>query len=120
MTDKIRLNVGDLVVRHGKVLKVFQIDQDTIDLQPFFNFQASNGLTFTLMTKNAHDGHIRPLASKAEIKRLMNLIIKTSADETSPPAFDIKTALTINQFQDTLWIIKILWLEKQKKIRHTS
>lgn len=115
MTDRLRLTVGDLVVRHGKVLKVFQIKKNTISLKPFFDFQGNNGLTFTLKLKNAYDGHIRQLVSKNKIKALLNLIIKKSATKTSPFVFDTKTALSHNQLEETLWVIKTLWLEKQKK-----
>lgn len=115
MRDSFQLNIGDLVVRHGKVLKVLQINQDTISLQPFFCYQTSNNLTFTLKLQNAYDGHIRQLVSKGKIKSLFNLIIKKPVIKSNPPIFDSKTALNNNQLEDSLWVIKTLWLEKQEK-----
>jgi RNA polymerase-interacting CarD/CdnL/TRCF family regulator len=115
MTSTLRLSLGDLVVRHGKVLKVSQINQNTVGLQPFFDFQGNHGLTFTLELKNAYDGHIRRLVSKSKIKTLLKLIIKKSTSKTNPPVFDAKTALSHNQLEETLWVIKTLWLEKQEK-----
>ncbi|MBU1084820.1 MAG: hypothetical protein ABIJ43_00290 [Candidatus Beckwithbacteria bacterium] len=115
MTSKLSLVVGDLVVRYGKVLKVFKIKKDTIEFQPFFAFQAVNGLSFTLKLKNAYDGHIRQLVSKSKIKKLLSLIIKKPSAKINPPVYNTKTALNKNQLEETLWIIKILWLEKQKK-----
>jgi len=114
MTGRLRLNIGDLVVRHGKILKVFKISQDTVELQPFFDFKGNNDLTFTLNLKNANDGHIRQLVSKTKIKTLLNLIIKKSAAKANLPVFNAKTALTHNQLEETLWVIKTLWLEKKK------
>ena len=114
MTGTLRLNIGNLVVRHGKILKVFKANQNTVELQPFFDFKGNNDLTFTLSLKNANDGHIRQLVSKAKIKTLLKLIIKKSASKTNPPVFNAKTALTQNQFEETLWVIKTLWLEKKE------
>ena len=115
MTGTLHLTIGDLVVRHGKVLKVSRINKSIISLRPFFDSRSNNGLIFTLELKNAYDGHIRQLISKNKIKILLDLIIKKSTSRANPPVFDIKTALTQNQFEETLQVIKILWLEKQKK-----
>ena len=115
MTDTLTLNIGDLVIRHGKILKVFEIKKDTVNLQPFFDFQGNNGLAFTLDLKNAYDGHIRKLVSKGKIKDLLNLIIKKSTSKAKSPVFDPKTALSQNQLEETLWVIKNLWLEKRAK-----
>lgn len=114
MTTTLNLNVGDLVVRYGKILKVFQINQDTVNLHPFFNFNSNNDLTFTLNLENTNGGTIRQLVSKNKIKTLLNLIIKKTAINSGSPVFDSKTALSQNQLEETLWVIKVLWLEKQK------
>ena len=115
MEETFSMAVGDLVVRYGKILKVFRIKKGTIGLQPFFHLQTSNGLTFTLMTAHAHDGHIRRLASKAKIEKLLNLIIKKPTTKNIDPDFDPKTALSDNKLAKTLFVIKTLWLEKQEK-----
>jgi len=115
MTETLCFEVGDLVVRNGKILKVFKVKKDSINLRPFFHIKTSNGLTFTLLLAHTNDGHIRRLASKNKIGKLLNLIIKKPTAQKDYPDFDTKTALTENQLAKTLWVIKILWLEKQKK-----
>ena len=115
MTETLNLAIGDLVVRNGKILKVSQIKKNTIDLRPFFHIKTSNGLTFTLMLAHTNDGHIRRLASKNKIGKLLNLIIKKPLAKKDYPVFDAKTALNDNQLAKTFRAIKILWREKQKK-----
>ena len=113
MISKLNLTVGDLVVRYGKVLKVFQIKKDAVSLRPFFNSQSSHGLTFTLKQKSVSQGHVRRLVSKTKLKDLLNLIIKKSIAKDRCPAFDSDTAL--NRLTDALWVLKTLWLEKQER-----
>ena len=115
MTETLNLAIGDLVVRSGKILKVSQIKKDTINLRPFFHIKTSNGLTFTLMLAHTNDGHIRRLASKNKIGKLLKLIIKKPTVGNNNLDFDPKTALSHNQLAKTLRAIKALWQEKQKK-----
>ncbi|AKM79219.1 MAG: hypothetical protein UX85_C0007G0086 [Candidatus Beckwithbacteria bacterium GW2011_GWB1_47_15] len=115
MISKLNLTVGDLVVRYGKVLKVFQIKKDAVSLRPFFNSQSSHGLTFTLKQKSVSQGHVRRLVSKTKLKDLLNLIIKKSIAKDRCPAFDSDTALNRNRLTDALWVLKTLWLEKQER-----
>ncbi|MFH0943452.1 MAG: hypothetical protein V1810_04755 [Candidatus Beckwithbacteria bacterium] len=115
MANTTNLTVGDLVVRYGKVMKVFQINQDTVSLQPFSTLKTKNSLTFTLKRGQAHEGHIRPLVSKAKLKQLLDLIIKKPLTKDRCPVYNADTALRQNKFADTLWVIKTLWLEKQEK-----
>ena len=115
MTKKLNLSVNDLVVRYGKVLKVFEVDKDTVSLQPFFEKQSGNGLTFTINLTSVNDGSIRKLDTKAKIKQLQKDIIKKSLTKEDCPAFDSKTALSLNQLEDTLWTVKALYIEKQEK-----
>lgn len=116
MAETLNLAVGDLVVRNGKILKVFKVKKDTINLRPFFHIQTSNGLTFTLLLAHTNDGHIRRLVSRNKIGKLLNLIIKKPTIKNDYPAFDTKTALSHNQLAKTLWVIKTLWLEKKEKL----
>ena len=120
MTNTLCLRVGDLVVRHGKILKVFKVKQQTVHLKPFFDFKGNNDLTFTFSIKNINDGHIRKLVSKSKIKTLLNIIIKKSTTKDNSPVFNAKTALSQNNFEETLWIIKTLWLEKKKNLNILS
>ena len=120
MTAKLKLKVGDLVVRFGKILKVFQVKQDTVNLKPFFDLKGNNGLTYSLNKKNLDDGNIRLLVSKDKIKTLLNQIINKATLETDSPVFDAKTALCQNKFEETLWVIKNLWLEKKEKLNTLS
>ena len=110
----MNLKKGDLIVRHGKVLKVSLIEKDSIDLQPFFESQASNGLTFTINVSQINDGYIRKLPNKAEVKKMIKEINKKQASGAKLPAFDIKTALTQNKLEDTLAIIKTLSIIKEE------
>jgi RNA polymerase-interacting CarD/CdnL/TRCF family regulator len=120
MSSKLKLSNGDLVVRFGKILKVFKINQNTATLKPFFDFKGNNGLTYSLNIKNLNDGHIRLLVSKEKIQSLLKQIINKSTLETDSPIFDAKTALCQNKFEETLWVIKNLWLEKKEKLNTLS
>lgn len=120
MSNKLELSVGDLIVRFGKILKVFQVKTDTVGLKPFFDFKGNNGLNYTLNKKNLDDGNIRLLVSKEKIKTLLNQIINKSSIEKDSPVFDAKTALCQNKFEETLWVIKNLWLEKKEKMNTLS
>ena len=115
MAQTLNLAIGDLVVRSGKILKVSQIKKNTINLKPFFHIKTSNGLTFTLLLANINDSHIRRLASKNKIEKLLNLIIKKPIAKKDYSVFDAKTALNDNQLAKTFRTIKILWLEKKEK-----
>lgn len=116
----LNLTAGDLVVRFGKILKVAKISTESVILKPFFDFKGNNGLTYSLNTKNLNDGHIRLLISKEKIKTLLNQIINKPTDEKDSPVFDAKTALCQNKFEETLWVIKNLWLEKKQKLNTLS
>lgn len=115
MAQTLNLVIGDLVIRGGNILKVFQIKKNTIGLRPFFHLKTNKNLTFTLLLAHINDGHIRRPTSKNKIEKLLNLIIKKPTAEKDFPVFDTKTALSHNQLAKTLWVIKILWLEKQEK-----
>jgi len=84
-----------------------------LTLNRYFDFPGSNDLTFTLNIDNIKNDHMRQLVSKVKIKNLFKSIIKTPLKDTKPPKFDSKTALLANKLEDTFWIIKTLWLEKQ-------
>lgn len=114
MTNILSFAVGDLVVRNGKVLKIFKISQETISLQPFFHCRSNNGLTFTLKRDLVNDGHIRRLVSKTKLKKLLNLIIKKTISLDRCPDYNAASALISNKLTDTLWIIKTLWLQRQE------
>ncbi len=114
--DKIlRLKVDDLVVRNGKVLKVFKVSQNTVSLRPFFHSRANNSLTFTLNLNQDNNGHIRKLISKTKLKQLLSQIINKTVSGDCCPAYNAASALNNNQLKNTLWTIKTLWLEKQEK-----
>ncbi len=115
MTNSLKLKINDLVVRHGKVLKVSKISKNSVDLQPFFESQSSNGLTFTLNLSQVNGADIRKLTSKPNLKKLIALINKKFNNQSKLPAFDIKTAFSQNKLEETLKIIKTLYLEKSKK-----
>lgn len=120
MSSKLKLSNGDLVVRFGKILKVIKINQNTATFKPFFDFKGNNGLTYSLNLKNLDDGHIRLLVSKGKIQSLLKQIINKSTPGTDSPIFDAKTALCQNKFEETLWVIKNLWLEKKEKLNTLS
>ena len=115
MSNHLRLKIGDLVVRYGKVLKVSQLNKDTISLQPLSKLQSSNGLTFTIKFDSPQEGHLRRLISKDKLKQLMNQIIKKPITKEDCPVYDSNSALNSNRLADSLWVIKTLFLEKQEK-----
>ncbi|MDZ7586302.1 MAG: hypothetical protein U0946_00990, partial [Patescibacteria group bacterium] len=58
---------------------------------------------------------IRKLISKTKLKQLLDLIINKTITQKHCPVYNAASALNSNQLNDTLWIIKTLWLEKQEK-----
>lgn len=115
MPKDFKLIIGDLVIRHGKILKVSQISKDSVDLQPYFNCAESHGLTYSVqLPKEDNDKMRKPVAS-GKIKQLLALILKKRAKETNINIIETRSALNTSKLAETLKIIKSLWQEKQGK-----
>lgn len=107
------VKVGDLLVRFGKILKVSQIKDGSIELRPFFNFQSSNGLTYSVQNENLTTGHVRPLISRNKLDELLKLILIKHSETVAINVTETKTSLSTNELAESLRLIKDLWLEKQ-------
>ena len=113
--NNLKLRVGDLVIRHGKVLTVTQVNKNSIDLQPYFNFAASHGLTYSVQLVETDNEHIRKPVAGGKIKELLTLIFKKPSPAVENNLVETRLALNTNQLAETLKIIKSLWQEKLAK-----
>jgi RNA polymerase-interacting CarD/CdnL/TRCF family regulator len=115
MANLSSLKKGDLVVRYGKALKVLQVNKNTVELQPYYNLQASNNLTYTVQLQQTNQHYIRPLTTKKQITQLLKLIKTKSKQSNSVNYADLDSNLKTNLLKETLLAIKALWLEKRSQ-----
>jgi len=115
MINLSSLKKGDLVVRYGKALKVLQVNKNTVELQPYYNLQASNNLTYTVQLQQTNQHYIRPLTTKKQITQLLKLIKTKSKQSNSVNYADLDSNLKTNLLKETLLAIKALWLEKRSQ-----
>lgn len=115
MTNLSSLKKGDLVVRYGKVLKVIQINKNTVELQPYFNLQANNDLTYSIQLQQTDQRYIRPLTTKKQVTQLLKSI-KTKLKQSNAVNYaDIESNLKTNLLEETLLAIKTLLIEKRSQ-----
>ncbi|MFC1627471.1 hypothetical protein ACFL18_02890, partial [Patescibacteria group bacterium] len=102
MTDTLRLNVGDLVVRYGKILKVTKVSKNNIELQPLYNTNTNNQITYSVKTQITDNHFIRRLTEKKELKRLLTQLskpLKSTADylkiQADPKTNLLKDSLSV-------------------------
>ncbi|MCX6816343.1 MAG: hypothetical protein NTZ93_00510 [Candidatus Beckwithbacteria bacterium] len=115
MLNTLSFAVGDLLVRHGKVLKVSHVKKDSIDLQPYFNLKASHGLTYSVQLQNSHNPNLRKPVSREKAEQLLVSISKLPNKTAALNLLEIKSALNTNELAETLKLLQQLWLEKQDK-----
>lgn len=115
MLNTLSLAVGDLIVRHGKVLKVSQVKKDSIDLQPYFNFKESHGLTYSVQLQNSNNVSLRKPVSREKAEQLLVSISKQPSQTLEINLLETKSALNTNELAETLKVLRKLWLEKQDK-----
>lgn len=115
MTNLSSLKKGDLVVRYGKVLKVIQINKNTVELQPYFNLQTNNELTYSIQLQQTDQRYIRPLTTKKQVTQLLKST-KTKLKQSNTVNYaDIESNLKTNSLEETLLAIKTLLIEKRSQ-----
>ncbi len=106
------LKPKDLVVRYGKVLKVIKVTKTSIELQPFYNLNKNNQITYTVQLQKTSQEYIRPLTDKKEVNVLLKNLTKSS--ESIKKYLKIQADPKTNSLKDSLLVIKALTVEKQK------
>ena len=113
MARNFKVKIGDLLVRFGKILKVSQIKEGSVELRPFFNTKSSNGLTYSIQDTSLDSGSVRHLVSKEKLGVILAKILKATTTTLEINVTESKVSLSTHELTDSLRIIKDLWLEKQ-------
>jgi len=106
------LKPKDLVVRYGKVLKVTKVTKTSIELQPFYNANKNNQITYTVKLQQTSQDYIRPLTDKKEVNALLKNLAKSSG--SNKEYLKIQANPKTNSLKDSLFVIKALTVEKKK------
>jgi RNA polymerase-interacting CarD/CdnL/TRCF family regulator len=109
----MKLRIGDLLVRYGKILRVHEIKSDIVMLKPFFEVRANNGLVYSIQNKNLDAGKIRKLVTKDRLKELWNSIFNVDSLPQQIDVVESKSSLNLDGLDESLVLIKTLWTEKQ-------
>ena len=106
------LKPNDLVVRYGKVLKVIKVTKTSIELQPYYNLNKNNQITYTAQLQQTNQEYIRPLTDKKEAASLLKQLAKSSSSNKA--YLKNQANPKTNSLKDSLLVIKALTVEKQK------
>lgn len=125
MNNKRPFEVGDKIVRFGKIYKIFKIkNQKTIDgneekiifFRPYFKAKKEKrDLTFSIPVENIDRANIRRPVSKKELKELLTELSKESDIKKFIDVGKARKTLALNDFNKTIQILKALWREKDDK-----
>lgn len=126
MNNKRPFEVGDKIVRFGKVYKIFRIKkQKTIDgneekiifFRPYFKEKKRilKDLTFSIPVENIDRTSIRRPVSKKELKELLTKLSEESDIKKFIDVGKARKTLALNDFNKTIQILKALWREKDDK-----
>ncbi len=113
MDRNIKLAVGDVLVRFGRILRVSGIKADTVEMRPFFAVKANNGLTYSIKSQNLTGSQIRKLVTKEKLKELVQNILVGEFLPLEINVVESRSGLNINDLDESLRLIKTLWLERQ-------
>lgn len=113
MDRTTKFSVGDLLVRFGKILRISEINSDTIQMRPFFQMKMNNGLTYLINNKNLYKDNIRKLVSKETLKQLFNKVFLTNTETAEINVVESRSVLSEQGLEESLQLIKMLWLEKK-------
>ena len=116
MSNTLTFEIGDIIVRYGRILKTFKVQKNTIFFKPYFASKNIHGdLIYSLPLENITMTNIRKIVSIQKLNNLFKLILRKPGkyDENTGPVFDRKTSLENNDLEETMKIIKTLWLEKE-------
>jgi RNA polymerase-interacting CarD/CdnL/TRCF family regulator len=114
MSNNLNLKTGDAVVRCGKVLKAFKVNENTAFLKPFFASNSNHGgLTYSLPLKNLTMTKIRKIVSTKTLNTLFESILHKAPKKNETLTIDIQKPQDDDNLEQTMRTIKTLWLEKK-------
>lgn len=109
----MKVSVGDLLVRFGKILCVSRVRADEVILRPFFEAEASHGLVYSIPSRNLNNNSIRKLVSPHQLQELWDSTFKQDSVPAEIDVVESRSSLNLNCLEDSLPLIKTLWSEKQ-------
>lgn len=109
----MKVKVGDLLVRYGKILRVCEIKPDLVLLKPFFEVKTVNGLIYSIKNQNFDGGQIRKLVTKSQLEELWEKAFNADRPAEEIDVTESKSSLNVEGLAESLRLIKILWSEKQ-------
>jgi RNA polymerase-interacting CarD/CdnL/TRCF family regulator len=113
MDRGVKLAVGDVLVRFGRILRVCGIKTETIEMRPFFEIRSNNGLTYSIQHKNLDSTQIRKLVTKEKLKELFQSVLARESLPMEVNVVESRSGLNVTDLGDSLRLVKTLWQEKQ-------
>jgi RNA polymerase-interacting CarD/CdnL/TRCF family regulator len=114
MLEVLKLKVGDLMVRYGRVLKITKISKGVVFLKPYFDAKNNMGrLSYSLPIKNMKMNKLRRVLSKGELDKLLKKALMEPDKDKELLALKMKDPLENNDLAETMKVVRMLWLEKR-------
>ena len=125
----MKFKVGDKIVRFGQIYRIFKIkkqkrakdkEEKIIFFRPYLKVRKNRALTCSIPANNIDKTNTRRPISKKELRLLLKKLSMRSDIEKPINLVQAKGALGLNDIDETVQVLKSLWVEKKEKLTNFS
>ena len=125
----MKFKIGDKIVRSGKIYRIFKIKnqkrtkdkkEKIIFFRPYLKVRKNRTLTCSIPVNSIDKTNTRRPISKKELRLLLKKLSMRSDIKKPINLVQAKGALGLNDIDETVQVLKSLWVEKKEKLTNFS
>lgn len=127
MGNKRKLKVGDKIVDHGQIHRIFKIKKTKgfnrktekhLFYRQYFKRDKDRSLVCSIPESSVDEANLRRPASKKKIKETLGLLSKKPNGEARVTVAEANSFFKENDPKEIARLLRLLWTEKQDKDRN--
>jgi len=124
MSKKRKFKVGDKIVDHGQIHRIFKIKkikgfagkkEEHLFYKQFFKRDKDQSLICSIPESNVKEANLRRPASRKKIRQTLRLLKKKPNGEAKVSVADAASFFKENDPREIARLLRLLWVEKQDK-----